>query len=156
MTTATKYHVKEIYPKFKNLTTFRRIMHNIRNSGIRRDNRIHKFDNPSGLMFELTNYNFTNNNSEIRRDVNRYRRAQSWETREKTIRIIRNIKLNFKLQKLYEINFQKKVEFYQAMVSRDYKVVTLCDDVIGVVFGFLPRDEMKPLSNNCRALLCRE
>lgn len=31
----------------------------------------------------------------------------------------------------------KKWEFQQAMISRDYKAVTLCDDVIGLVFEYL-------------------
>ena len=31
----------------------------------------------------------------------------------------------------------KKWEFNQAMISRDYKTITLCDDVIGVVFEYL-------------------
>lgn len=31
----------------------------------------------------------------------------------------------------------KKWEFQQAMISRDYKATTLCDDVIGLVFEYL-------------------
>lgn len=31
----------------------------------------------------------------------------------------------------------KKWEFNEAMISRDYKTITLCDDVIGVVFEYL-------------------
>jgi len=31
----------------------------------------------------------------------------------------------------------KKWEFQQAMISRDYKTTTLCDDVIGLVFEYL-------------------
>lgn len=31
----------------------------------------------------------------------------------------------------------KKWEFNEAMISRDYKAITLCDDVIGLVFEYL-------------------
>ena len=151
MTDAIKYPVKDIYPKFKCLTPFRRSMNKIRNAGIRRDNRKRKFDNPSGLMFELTNY--LASGDEPSKGVNRNRREIDWAKREQTIKIIRNNSLIFQLQRRSEYNFDKKVEFYQSMISRDYKTVTLCDDVIGVIFEFLPKYGSMKLSKSIWALL---
>jgi hypothetical protein len=41
----------------------------------------------------------------------------------------------WKLKKMDEI--EKRVVFYDAMLSRDYKEVTLCDDVIGLIYEYL-------------------
>jgi hypothetical protein len=41
----------------------------------------------------------------------------------------------WKLKKMDEI--EKRVAFYDAMLSRDYKAVTLCDDVIGLIYEYL-------------------
>jgi hypothetical protein len=41
----------------------------------------------------------------------------------------------WKLKKMDEI--EKRVAFYDAMISRDYKAVTLCDDVIGLIYEYL-------------------
>lgn len=41
----------------------------------------------------------------------------------------------WKLNKMNEID--KRIIFYDAMISRDYKAVTLCDDVIGLIYEYL-------------------
>ena len=153
---AKNYPVKSLYPDFKNLTHFRKAMSRIKNAGIRRDNRMRKYITPSGLLFELNNGNATGHYSNQRiSDLNRYIRKDSWEKREKAIRIVRNTTLVFELQHRSEINFDKRVEFYQAMLSRDYKTVSLCDDVIGVIFEFLPKHGMLKLPKRIWANLYR-
>ena len=135
------YNVKNVYPNFKCVSVFRRVEKRIRMAGIRRDNRIKKFDNPAGLFHELgmmppccyrrrKHILRVRTSSKLVYHFSR-KRVNEWKENDTTSHEQRKKRLN----DIY-LCYKKDV-FYQAMLNRDYRTISLCDDVIGVIFEFL-------------------
>jgi hypothetical protein len=174
------YAIKTLYPEFKCLTTFRKVMKRIDGVGARRKElercswKITKYPLcDAGDILEYLNkkevkrltirkrcetrefndmyiefleeyFNVLHNNLDGLNDT------QLKVLKEKFPHCFRSDKFGFKISnrvdalmnyKSFEMNRwdteEKKWEFNEAMISRDYKTTTLCDDVIGLVFEYL-------------------
>ena len=170
------YSVKSIYPEFKCLTDFRKVMARINNYNKKQTMLCEK----KGL-YNKNRYNICVFNEEYRYNsyfqnhyekaseeknkyyeemIDKYRNYYTEDRDEEEEKVKEEMKTKFpmwyKFEKgkttfssiIYKNNWllnernkydtmAKKWEFQQAMISRDYKAVTLCDDVIGLVFEYL-------------------
>ena len=159
------YSVKTIYPEFKCLTTFRNVMKRIptfRKTGVKKDPRRIKdwwcclYTNVIKMDIEWEAEGFNRMFQQFRykvQDKQWEKMGENWNDRD----FIRLFPENYRVNKYGEIIFAfervkkrwlweeqnkydmmaKKWEFQQAMISRDYKAITLCDDVIGLINEYL-------------------
>jgi hypothetical protein len=119
--------VKQMYPQFRSLTTFRKVMDRIRAAGQRFG---HQVLDPNWLFLALQR------NGTAKKRFS-FRLKKDWKENAKILRrtalVFRRECKKFRADRLR----QRKKAFYQAMLSRDYKTISLCDDVIGIVFEYL-------------------
>jgi hypothetical protein len=159
------YTVKTLYPEFKCLTTFRKVMKRIptfRKTGVKFDPRRIKdwwccvYTNVElmDIEWEAQEFNRLYQMFRFRKQDEQWKKVREDFEDEDLIRLFpENYRVNrfgeivfaydrvkkrwmWEEQKKYD-TMAKKWEFQQAMISRDYKATTLCDDVIGLVFEYL-------------------
>ena len=185
------YSVKTLYPEFKCLTAFRKVMARIENynkkqtmlweqKGLYKE-YVDKYKEGGLYVYNTNRYNSCVYNEEYRYNsylqnhyekaseekneyyqemIDKYRNYHTEDGKGEDEKVKEEMKKKFpmwyKFEKgrttfsslIYKKNWllnernkyemmAKKWEFQQAMISRDYKAVTLCDDVIGLVFEYL-------------------
>ena len=142
------YAVKTLYPKFKCLTAFRKVM-----KGLERVIREEWYDGrcvkwSSGSVFKKKVKYVPYNGKQKKQKFfiwfgGSAKLDNSLDDRFFKMRKFDNRYMNrFETMNCFdeigEIHTKMlKNEFYEAMISRDYKTTTLCDDVIGLVFEYL-------------------
>lgn len=141
------YSVKTIYPEFKCLTIFRKVM-----KGLGKVIREEWYDGRavkwwSGSVFKKkVRYVKYNGKDKKQKFFIWYgvldKLDKSLDERFLKMKKDTRYMNRFETMNCYDEIGEKhtkilKNEFYVAMISRDYKAVTLCDDVIGLVFEYL-------------------
>ena len=142
------YSVKSIYPEFKCLTTFKKVM-----KSLGRVNREEWYDGKavkwwSGSVFKKKVKYVKHNGKDKKQKFflwfgGSVKLDNSLDERFLKMKKFDNRYMNrFETMNCFDEIGEKhtkmlKNEFYGAMISRDYKAVTLCDDVIGLINEYL-------------------
>jgi len=142
------YTIKTIYPEFKCLATFKKVMKGL--GGVIReewyDGRAVKWE--SGRVFKKKVRYMRYNGKDRKHKFyiwcgGNEKRDKSLDERFLKMKKFDNRYMNrFETMNCFDEIGEKhtkmlKNEFYGAMISRDYKAVTLCDDVIGLINEYL-------------------